>query len=161
MFTKFSDILNRKWLYCMINYNHFSCLITSLFQISQRKVVMYFCILDTSISKRPISCQKRKVSVKQNNGIPIWKLAFGSIVNLFQYSFKNGFVISCQVFSENIMKEKFSIHFLLIHLFIFFFSHFPLFPSLSSFVNDVIIVVDYEFWICEIQQNSRSKSETN
>ena len=156
MFTKFSDILNRKWLYCMINYNHFSCLITSLFQISQRKVVMYFCILDTSISKRPISCQKRKVSVKQNNGIPIWKLAFGSIVNLFQYSFKNGFVISCQVFSENIMKEKKEIN-----SFIYFlFFSFPSF-SLSSFVNDVIIVVDYEFWICEIQQNSRSKSETN
>ena len=63
-----------------INKNY---LIESLFQISQGKVVMYFYIIDTFISKRPISCRKRKVSVKGNNGIPIWKLAFGSIVHLF------------------------------------------------------------------------------
>lgn len=46
-------------------------LITTLFQISQGKVIMYFCVLYTFISKGPISRRKRKMSVKQSNGIPI------------------------------------------------------------------------------------------
>ena len=46
-------------------------LISSLFHISQGKVVMYFYIIDTFISKRPISSRKTKASVKENNGIPI------------------------------------------------------------------------------------------
>ena len=47
-----------------------SYFISSLFQISQGKVVMYVYIIDTFISKRPISCRKTKVSVKENSGIP-------------------------------------------------------------------------------------------